>query len=109
MIMGRLEFLKGETLQTLAQGKKFDILNVDYKGIDILVHSTNRERYITKIEIEKSWEILISNESLLGTYILNEVPSRSSAYIAAMLAQLPEVSYSLRPIELTYINNLPIL
>lgn len=100
-MIDRLEFLRGRTLTTLARKVKFDILDVDKTGIDIFVYSTKRERHISKREIEKSWEHLAATGSVSATYILNIVPSRSSAYIAALMAQLPEVSFSVSPIVLT--------
>ena len=100
-MIDRIEFIKGQTLNTLARKVKFDILDVDKMGIDIFVHSTKHERHISRREIEKSWEYLVTTGNISAAYIMNSVPSRSSVYIAAILAQLPEVSYSVRPVVLT--------
>ena len=97
----KLVWLKGNTYSTLAQNKKFTILDVNPNAIIIRVHSTGRERRINRNELESAWRILVTKGIITSVEILN-LPSRNSAFISSIFAQLGGVTYKTNPITLIY-------
>ena len=97
----QLKRLEGKTLETLDHHKKFTIFTVDHRGILINVNSTQIDRQILKNQIEDSWEYLQKNGEMTAVYVLDQ-GCRSSAYVVAILAEIPGVTYTIRPIRLRY-------
>lgn len=97
----KLILMKGKTLSTLAQNKKFTVEVVNEAGVIVRVHDTGKNRTISWKEIEKALEQLQQQGSITQTQIL-DMGTRSSAYIVVFLSNLPRVSYKLNPIRLIY-------
>lgn len=100
MNLQSLQFLTGKTFSTLSQNRTFKVLRINDSGIDIFVYSTQRERHISKREIDIAWDLLCTQGRVSGVEILNKVPSRSSAYIATLFSKHDKVTFSLQPIQL---------
>lgn len=97
----KLAWLKGMTLSTLAQGKKFEVLDVDENKILIAPQSTEYERSIRKVRLEWAWNELVRKGELSQQEVFEE-GSVNSAYIIALLAKMPGVTYKTKPVRLYY-------
>lgn len=100
-MMEQLIWMKGKTFSTLAQNKKFTVEVINETGIVVRVHDTGNNRSISWSEIDKAWEYLQQHGTVTQKEIL-DMGTRSSAYIAVFLSNLPGVSYRLNPIRLVY-------
>lgn len=94
--------MKGKTFSTLAQNKKFEVLDVTQSKVIILVNSTGNERYIPMHQIEASWKALVTQGMVTQTYILQDIECWSSAFVCGIFANFPNVTYELKPIRLFY-------
>jgi hypothetical protein len=95
--------LKGKTLSTLKQNKKFTILDVSPSLVIILVHERHLERKISMDEIEDSWRQLVTLGELTRVDIRDKHSNFNPAYVAAILAQFPGVRHvSVPTIKLYY-------
>lgn len=88
-----------EEQHTLSRGQSFRIREVNRERI-ILVLSNNREIRITRDELLSAFDSLERNGELRLKEIDVNFAYFKSAYVAALLAQLPGVEYSTRPISL---------
>lgn len=97
--------LKGQTLRTLDQQKPFEIVDVSENILLILPRSTKQERPIRREGIESAYRHLVSTGQLSIKEIEAEYTPRSQVYTATILAGLPDVHHSLRPILLWMTKN----
>jgi len=97
----QLAWLKGMTLSTLAQGKKFEVLDVDESKILIAPQSTKYERSIRKVRLEWAWDELKRKCELTQQEVFDD-GSVNSAYVVALLAKMPGVTYKTKPVRLFY-------
>lgn len=97
-----LRRLQGEELHTLAQNKRFEILDVNLNNVIIKVFTHGQERVIPMRDIEEAWRILTTTGTITANQILNDIGNWSSAFIAAMFTHLPGVTYETGPIRLYY-------
>jgi hypothetical protein len=88
--------LSGTSLKTLGRGNGFDIVSVDGKGVVIRPHGSGTERMIARGAFEGAFDAICSRGSLdlKGIRTFNEM---NPVYIAAMLAQLPCISWDSKP------------
>jgi hypothetical protein len=98
----RISDLKGQTLKTLDQHKAFDVLVITDKSVILHLHSTGKERIVERERIEAAWRALQRQGTISRSDIQAKFSPRSSAFVAALLAALPGVTYRVRPIELSY-------
>jgi len=94
--------LKGETLKTLAQKKPFDVVEIRARELIVRPCSTGRDRPIPREAIEGAFEELATHGEITRADIRERYSDRSPAYITALLASLPGVTFSLKPIRLRY-------
>jgi hypothetical protein len=99
-IRAEIEKLEGTTLSTLDQSKPFDILEVSNQDIIIRPHETAKERKIRRNEVEDAFRRLVAIGELTRSEIREEFSNFNPAYVAAILAELPDVKYSRKPIRL---------
>ena len=92
--------LKGQTLTTLDQRKPFDVVDVTENAIIVRPHKNDSERKIPRDEIENAFRRLSTMGELTRSDIREQFSNFNPAYVAAIFAALPGVSYSLRPIRL---------
>lgn len=95
--------LKGETLKTLSRSNPFDIVAVDEVSITIRPNSTNYERNVPRKEIEGAYNGLI----IMGKITIKEIRDNGHSnfnptYVAAILAELPNVSVQNNPTSLHF-------
>jgi hypothetical protein len=99
-IWDEVEKLKGQTLRTLDQSKPFDIVEVTEYAVIVRPHKSNAVRLISRDEIEDAAKRLIAVGQLTRTEVHAEFSEFNTAYVAAVLAELPNVKHSIRPIKL---------
>jgi len=92
--------LEGSTLKTLDRGKRFDILVVTDHGVIVQPHSSRKERLVPRKEIEGAYHELLSNREITRTIIEAKYSPRNPVYVAAILAELLNIYYTIRPIHL---------
>ncbi len=93
-----LKKLQGGTLRTLGKDKLFDVIVVLSDSIIVKPHFKGKERSVPRTAFEGVWRELTSNGEITRVRIEAEYMPRSSAYIAAMLLELPGVSYENKPV-----------
>ena len=96
--------LKGQTLTTLAQQKPFDIFDVTHHAVLICPQETQTERPISRDEIDASYRHLVTTGQTTRAEIREKFSEYNPAYVAAILAALPNVEHSSRPIKLWITN-----
>ena len=99
-IWGQIGRLSGRTLETLSQRKAFEVVKVTDSELELLLHSTDKWRRVDRKRIEEAWKYLEREGSLTRDQVQKNVSPRSSAYVSAILAAVPGVTYTLRPITL---------
>lgn len=103
-IWNEIEKLIGQTLVTLDQHKPFDIVGVTERDMVVRPHKNEIERRISRGEIENAFKRFSSTGQLTRSDIREGFSNFNPAYVAAILAKLPGVSHSLRPIRLWIIG-----
>lgn len=93
-----LKNLEGQTLKTLKQEKLFDIVDVNESVMIIRPQVRNQERPISRRAIEAAYQRLLATGQLTRADIRDEGFSEfNPAYVAAILAQLPNVTHVIFP------------
>ena len=94
--------LEGSTLRTLGRGKPFVVLLATARAVNVVPESSGKERSIPRSALQGALGDLRDR----GLLTLNDIRSQwcdfSPAYVAAILAELPDVTHRLRPITLLY-------
>ncbi len=80
-------------VRTLDQKILNKVVSIEKDQIIVVSERTGKERPVKKEDVKADWEILAGKGSLVN----GEEKSWHGSIIAAFLAQLPYVSYSLRP------------
>ena len=94
--------LVGKILETLDQHKKFKIIALAENHLQIKLESSGKKRSIQRKEIDKAFNELGGARELSRTDIELNFSPRNPAYVAAIFAKMPGVSYTVRPIILRY-------
>jgi hypothetical protein len=94
--------LTGHTLKTLDRRKLFQVVNVTDHIMTVLPLETGKERPIQRAGIENAFRHLVVTGRLILAELEKEYTPRNPVYSAAMLAEIPGVRYSLRPISLRW-------
>lgn len=95
--------LKEQTLRTLSRNNAFDIVEVSRHRVIIIPHATGHERTIASLEIEGAFNEIVSSKEITRNDIQQQHSSFNPAYVAAILAALPDVKVVSRsPIRLEY-------
>lgn len=89
--------LQGRTLKTLKQSKSFDVIEVTASRALLHLHSTGNHRIVSRREIEAAIEALLKSRRISRKEIEAHWSPRNPAYVAAMLAALPDIEYSASP------------
>ena len=92
--------LTGQTLRTLDQRKPFDVVKVTEHVVIVRPHKSEIDRQISRDEVENACKRLITNGEITRIEIHSEFSQFNPAYVVAILAALPEVQNSIRPIRL---------
>lgn len=102
-LWAQVKNLEGKTLYTIEQKEPFLIAQVLHDRI-IIENSKNNERPIRWSEIRGSWGHLEQHGTVTRAEIMGSFSSHNSAYVAAILANLEEVSTEIAPITLRLKN-----
>lgn len=99
-LWSELKKLQGKTLFTLDQKRPFEIREVSSSQV-VLCTSTGSDRPIPLKELERAWIHLqqrkeLTREEIRGLGVSNFNP----AHVAALLANMPGVTYDTKPIIL---------
>lgn len=81
------------SIETLGMRVENEILSVKSDRIMVVSERTGKERPVRKEDVKMDWEILASK----GTLQIGEEKSWHGSIVAAFLAELPFVGYTLRP------------
>jgi hypothetical protein len=101
-IWNEIRNLKGRTLHTLDRHQAFEILTVSGSRLVVFPHSTRKDRPIMRTGVENAWQRLYVTGSLSPVDIDHDYSSNNSAYVAAILAEIPGVQQATKPIRLTW-------
>lgn len=101
-VWGEVAKLIGHPLVTLDKQNPFRILEVTDTLLRILVGRTGQRRTIRRQEIEDASQHLVSQGELSRSEIHAHYSEFNPAYVAAILAALPGVSFATNPIRLSY-------
>ena len=97
-----IKTLQGKTIKTLDRKRLFDISSVNRRGVVVVPHVSGKGRYIKRSTIEDVFSELRARGELPRSDIQNRYSSFNPAYVAALLAEHPDVEYRLRPIVLHF-------
>lgn len=96
--LSELNQLSGRTVYTLSRNRPFAVVSVDMYEAEIRVQSTGKSRRVPLTEIETAWRSLHNKGELTRAEIQEHYSPRNPAYVAAMLAAMPGVSYVSKPV-----------
>ena len=99
-IWNELRNLTGQTLKTLDQRKPFEIVAMTQSTIMVCPQRTGKARPIRRDGLQRAYHWLVGTGKLTLTEIENEFAPYNPVYVAAILAALPGVRYTTRPIML---------
>lgn len=86
----------------LDQQKPFTVTAVTSDKMTVMPQATDKERPLTRDEIEGAWLALVQRGELSLMDVKHEFSDWSPVYITAVLAELPGVTYKIWPIVLFY-------
>jgi hypothetical protein len=95
-----IEKLEGHTLCVLARRNPFDVVEVSEDYAVVRPHVRNISRQVPRREIEAAYADLLSSGQISARQIKERHADWHSAFVCAMLAELPGITYSLNPITL---------
>ncbi len=101
-IWSEIKKLKGTTLKTLDQYRPFDIVTVTDQNVIVKPHARGIARIIERKAIEDAFGELALHGEITRADIRKRYTDYNPAYVAAILASLPGVTVSRRPIRLYY-------
>jgi hypothetical protein len=94
--------LVGKELKTLDRENPFQVLRITDTTLEIQVGHTGQLRTIQHEEIEDAWRELSTQRKLTRIDIRDQYSEFNPAYVAAILAALPDVTHKIHPIRLYY-------
>lgn len=97
-LYSEIKKLEGMTLKTLRDNKSFDVIDVTRKKVIIEPHESEKERPINWSEIDGAYRQLAANRRITRGEIEERHSPRNPAYVAAMLAELPGVRVTVKPV-----------
>ena len=101
-LLAELRKLKGKTLQTLDRKSPFEIIEVTGDGVQICT-STGNERLVPWRSLEQAYAHLEKHGRLTRKQIGELGYSEyNRAYVAALLANLPGITFKIKPITLQF-------
>ena len=98
----QVKSLEGHTLKTLARGNHFDVVSVDTQKVIVRPHVQGIKRHIKWQIIEDAFSELVQRGEVTRVDIRDHYTQFNPAYVAAILAALPDVTFTQPPIHLFY-------
>lgn len=99
-IWNEVQKLRGRTLKTLDRQKPFIVAAVTYNTVTVIPQSTGKERPISREGLENAFRHLMVTGRLTLAEIEKDYAPRNLVYVAAILAEMPGITYKFRPIRL---------
>ena len=96
--------LQGKTIRTLDRRNPFDVSYVGQDTLIVTPQVSGKVRTINREIIESAFIELKTKGELSRSEIQDRYSSFNPAYVAALLSELPGVSYRIRPIVLRYVE-----
>lgn len=100
-----LQSMRGKYLLTLGQKKKFQIASIEPYEVIIRPIKQRKPRLLSRECVQEAWKHLIFHREISLEEIKNKYSRFSAPYLAAILATMPDVSYSTNPIVLKINRN----
>jgi hypothetical protein len=101
-LWSEIKQLEGKIIKTLDQRKPFEVVDVNDKAVIIKPFVREIERRIPRKEIEESYRELVALGQINRNQIMDLYSPWNPAFVAAILAELPDVTHTIRPIVLYY-------
>ncbi len=100
IVRDKVERLVGKTLKTLERHSLFDVIKITNEAVIICPQKSKRVRPISLKVIENAYAYLGSTGEITRIELRRLFSPTNSVYVAAILAVLPSVKHSARPIRL---------
>lgn len=97
--------MDGRELRTLAHGRPFGVVDVRGDRIVLSPAVSGKQRTIKRRTLEHAFGALIDRRELTSLEIADEFSPYNAVYVAALLAALPDVAVSHRPIRLIFVGH----
>ena len=101
-LWNEIKNLEGKIIRTLLQQKPFEVVEVRDKAVIIKPFVRGIKRRVPRKEIEGAYRELISLGQISRSQFKALHSTWNLAFVAAMLAELPHVTHTIRPIILYY-------
>jgi hypothetical protein len=101
-IWSEIKQLEGKELETLLQGKKFEVVEVRDSCLIIKPRVRNRIIRVPREGIESAYQELTQKGQISRIRIMAEHAHWFPAHVAAILVNLPDVTYATKPIIVLY-------
>ena len=92
--------LTGQTLKTLDRRNPFDVVEVSEHAVVVRPHKSGIERKISRDSMENAYKRLSVAGEITRVEVRENFSQFNPAYVVAILAELPDVKHSIRPIRL---------
>lgn len=97
--------LDGRELKTLERGRPFEVLDVRADRVVVMPAVSGAPRTIQRPTLEGAFGALLDRRELTGVEIAGEFSPFNAAYIAALLAALPDVAACTGPTRLIFVGH----
>jgi len=104
MVWDHVHGLAGREMRTLARSERFAVEHVNDRQVDIIPRQTDKLRSVKRKEIESAWTRLVRDRKLTRKEIEDDYSPRNPAYVAAILASMPQVDYVTKPVITLYLR-----
>jgi len=101
-LWSEIKKLEGKDFKTLLQGKKFEVVEVRDSVVIIKPCVRNKIIKIPREGIESAYQELTQKGKISRNQIMAEHAHWFPAHVAAILANLPGVTYTTKPIIILY-------
>jgi len=101
----RICSLGGRELKTLVRGNPFRVKDVQGDRVVLSPVVNGKPRTIARQTLEEAFSALLERRELTGQQIAWEFSSFNAVYITALLAALPDVAVSTRPVRLIFMGH----
>lgn len=88
-IWERVQALKGETLETLSQKKRFDIVDVSQDRVFIAPHGSKNQQAIKRADIEAIVAFKKEGHEIIPRFVQEKLPKNwSASYITTIVEKI---------------------
>lgn len=101
-IWGEMARLHGKSLKTLQQRRSFTILNVCENSLTLELQENGRQKQVRRDCLQETYAVLYQRRELRLCEVSEAVGAQQAAYVATLLATLPNVAVCHKPLALIY-------